>query len=58
MKRGKTRKLNNLKELKIGMRVMGVKSRLEYQITEITPERIVATRLQEISNTDEWKIID
>lgn len=54
----KTRKLNDLKELKIGMIVRGVKSRLEYQITEITPERIVATRLQEIANINEWKIVE
>lgn len=54
----KTRKLNDLRELKVGMIVRGIKSRLDYHITEVTPDRIVATRLQEISNTQRWLIVE
>lgn len=54
----KARKIIDLRELRVGMIVRGEKSRLEYQITEASSERIVATRLQEISNKDEWKIIE
>lgn len=58
MPRRKTRKMQDLSELKIGMTVRGLKSGLNYQITSITEAGIIATRLQLIANINEWKIVE